>query len=801
MTDLGILSQETLSGKLNEVKGFDITEQYRLLCRKAAAEGIVMLKNDGVLPIADKKISVFGRIQLDYFYVGNGSGGDVNPPYLVNLMQGLQENSKLNYNKELAEVYLKWCGENPADNTKEWGHWPKNQVEMPLSKQLAERAKSNGEIALVVLGRCAGEDRDSLLEEGSFYLTETELDMLQIVTETFDKTVLIINSGNIIDFSWYKRFESKISALLYVWQGGMESGNAICDVLCADVNPSAKLPVTIAEKYEDYPTYGNYGGKDFNNYEEDIFVGYRYFESFAKDDALFPFGFGLSYTDFEITSCGEVLVTDEKVLVKVVVKNIGNMSGAEVVEVYCSAPQGLMGKAQRVLVAFCKTPILLSGAQQCLEIEFPLYYMASYDDSGKTGKKSAYVLEPGAYEIYVGNCVRSAEKVDEIFVNELTICAQHEEVAAVESSAKLKRMVAKQDADGSLLKGMEAAPTRTISLKERILENMPKEIPRTEDRGYKLSDVASGDISLEAFIAGLNMDELEGLTRGDYIMNSPLGPAGNAGAFGGVTQSLRDKGVLPVITTDGPSGIRLAATCALLPCGLALSSAWNTELVVNLGTYLGEEFAANGSHVLLAPGMNILRDPLCGRNFEYYSEDPILSGKMAAAMVTGLQKHGKSACPKHFAANNQEEYRTINDSRVSERALREIYLKGFEICIKDSMPRNLMTSYNKINGVWGHYHYELVTTVLRGEWGYEGNVVTDWWMMPSPDPDFPSVWNNAYRVRAQVDVLMPGAKEHSGTKGDESLLESYSKENGITLAEIQRTAMNTLRFVLHVMEG
>jgi len=210
--------------------------------------------------------------------------------------------------------------------------------------------------------------------------------------------------------------------------------------------------------------------------------------------------------------------------------------------------------------------------------------------------------------------------------------------------------------------------------------------------------------------------------------------------------------------------------------------------------------SAKGSHVLLAPGMNIIRSPLCGRNFEYYSEDPVLSGKIASAMVNGLQKHGKSACPKHYVCNNQEQHRHINDSRVSERALREIYLKGFEICVKDSAPRHIMTSYNKINGVWGHYHYELCETVLRGEWGFDGNILTDWWMRPSVDPDFPDVFNDGYRVRAGVDVLMPGSTAHYTTEGDGSLIESFNKPNGVTLAEIQKAAINVLRFVIYVIK-
>ena len=250
----------------------------------------------------------------------------------------------------------------------------------------------------------------------------------------------------------------------------------------------------------------------------------------------------------------------------------------------------------------------------------------------------------------------------------------------------------------------------------------------------------------------------------------------------------------PATTTDGPSGIRLQYYCSLLPCGTALACAWNPQLVESLYQAHGREMVMKGSDMLLGPGMNIHRNPLCGRNFEYFSEDPLVSGKTGAAMVRGLQKNGVSACPKHFACNNQETNRAYNDSRVSQRALREIYLKGFEICIAEGKPQNIMSSYNKINGVWSHYNYDLCTTVLRGEWGYEGVVITDWWMRSSPDPDFPDLWDSAYRIRAQVDVLMPGAIDHAGTP-DPSALESYRK-GGLTLAELQRGACNVLRYLI-----
>ena len=292
------------------------------------------------------------------------------------------------------------------------------------------------------------------------------------------------------------------------------------------------------------------------------------------------------------------------------------------------------------------------------------------------------------------------------------------------------------------------------------------------------------------------LTELEAISRGDYIMNSPLGAEGNAGVFGGVLQSLRDKGVKPIVTTDGPSGIRLKASCSLLPIGSLLSSTWNEALLSEVYKKVGEEMKDRGSDVLLAPGMNIHRNPLCGRNFEYFSEDPLLSGKSAAAVVRGLQSAAVSACPKHFACNNQETNRTKNDSRVSERALREIYLKNFEICIKESSPLNIMTSYNKVNGVWSHYNYDLCTQILRNEWHYEGNVITDWWMQKSKSPEFPEMRDNAYRVRAQVDVLMPGGERVGKRKPDGTLLKTYNKPDGITLGELQRTAKNVLKTVL-----
>lgn len=323
-----------------------------------------------------------------------------------------------------------------------------------------------------------------------------------------------------------------------------------------------------------------------------------------------------------------------------------------------------------------------------------------------------------------------------------------------------------------------------------IISMLITEIPFTGDKGIKLKDVEAGLASMEDFVAQLTPEELESLTHGDFVMDSPLGAKGNAAVMGGIIESLREKGVPPITTTDGPSGIRLQYYCSLLPCGTCLACTWDPALVESLYQAHGREMVQKGSDVLLGPGMNIHRNPLCGRNFEYFAEDPLLAGKTAGAMVRGIQKNGVSACPKHFACNNQETNREYNDSQVSQRALREIYLKGFEICIKEAAPHHIMTSYNKINGVWSHYNYDLCTTILRGEWGYGGSVMTDWWERPSADPDFENVWDSAYRVRSQVDVLMPGAVDREGSP-DPSVLESYHK-GGLTLAELQRGAKNVL---------
>ena len=764
------------------------------LCRLSAAEGCVLLKNENnILPLSkERTLSVFGRVQNNTFFVGYGSGGDVNAHYNVSIMEALQNSNDITINPVLSQIYADWCKENPV-NDGFWGHWPMCYDEMPVEDEIVKNAAENSDTAMVVIGRAAGEDRENTLTKGSFYLTDEEDELLKKVSTSFEKTVVVLNIGSIFDFSWVEKYN--IGCVLILWQGGMETGNALADIISGKVSPSGKLSSSIAKKYECYPSAEHFGDKQKNKYTEDIFVGYRYFETFSPDDVLFCFGHGLTYSDFCIS---DVKFSEDKDCVKVQAKitNTGKAAAKEVVQLYCSAPQGVLGKSAMHLCAFSKTDILKPKGSCTVTLSVKKAELASYDDAGQTGNKSSYVLEEGTYKFCLGFSVRDNKVIGSFEQKETVVTQQLTETSAVEPEEAYNRLTA-VCVDGKIIKKYKPVPTRTASLRSIIKYNLPKDIPLTGDMGITLKDVKDGINTLDEFVAQLTPVELEAITRGDYVMNSPLGAKGNASVFGGVLPSLREKRIPAITCTDGPSGIRLSATSALLPSGTSLASTWNTKLVSDVYAALGTEMVVRGSDVLLAPGMNIHRNPLCGRNFEYFSEDPFLCGNIAAAVVNGLQSSGVSACPKHFACNNQETKRTVNNSILSERALREIYLKGFEICVKNAKPQNIMTSYNKINGVWGHYNYDLCTTILRKEWGYTGCVMTDWWMQPSASPEFPLLKNQAYRVRAQVDVLMPGGSRSGKRKPDGTLLASLCKEDGITLGEMQQCAKNVLNFALN----
>ncbi len=760
-----------------------VTEGMPELLRQAGTEGTILLRNDNkILPLSkSEKVSVFGRVQNDYMFVGYGSGGDVIKPYTVSLMEGLR-NADANINEELASIYDNWCKKNPPDHGF-WGHWPHFYEEMPIEDSLITKAGKESDCALIVIGRSAGEDRENYETPGSYLLTDDEKSLIRRVSAAFRKTVVILNVGSIIDMKWEELLKND-SAILLPFQGGMESGNSIADVLFGINEPSGRLTDTIARNYSDYPSASCFGKKDSNNFEEDIYVGYRYFETFQKDCVLYPFGFGLGYGEFQ-RKLEKAQLSENSISLAVSSKNISNYNSKDVIQIYIEAPQGNLGKPSKVLCAFEKTEKLSKDEEQKLNFKIPFSAFASYDDCGKTPFKSSYVIEKGTYRVYLGGDVRSAEKVWSFDIEEDTLIERLKEVSA--PKPKFNKLVP-DFSSGKPEKAYEQALTTTENLKAIIISKIGKDYGYTGNKGITVGDVKSGKATINDFIAQLSLTELEAISRGDYTMDSPLGNKGNAGVMGGVLDSLRNKGIKPITTTDGPSGIRIRACCSLLPIGTALSAMWNTSLCHEIYKKVGEEMKEKGSHILLAPGMNIHRNPLCGRNFEYYSEDPLITGKTAAAVVKGVQSNGVGACPKHFACNSQETNRNKTDSILSERALREIYLKGFEICVKEAAPYTIMTSYNKINGVWGHYNYNLCNRILREEWKFDGVVMTDWWMQHSSSPEFPEIRDNAYRVRAGVDVLMPGGDRTGKRKPDKTLLETYGKENGITLYEMQQTA-------------
>lgn len=764
--------------------------KYLDTAAKMVSEGIVMLKNENnALPLdTDKEVAVFGRIQFHYYKSGTGSGGMVNVTKVVNILDGLIDNG-VKVNEKLLDTYRKWDKENPFDLGEGWGGEPWSQKEMPLDEGLVKETAKSCETAIVIIGRTAGEEQDNRLEAGSYLLSDDEIAMLTVVRKNFKKVVLLLNVGNIIDMTDINRIAP--DAVLYVWQGGMTGGKGTADVLTGKVSPSGKLPDTIASKASDYPSDANFGReKNRDIYAEDIYVGYRYFETFAKEKVLYPFGFGLSYTEFEIKT-EKAEITEGAVKLSVSVKNIGSYKGKEVIEVYCEAPQGRLGKAARVLCGFEKTRELVPQEEQVVEIAVDIAKLASYDDSGVTGNKSCYVLEAGEYKFYVGSDVRSAEYAcsfeqgEDLVTERLT-----QALAPVESFERIKPVCE----GGAFSIGREAVPVSEVDESARRLEKLPKEIAYTGDKGIKLWDVKNGKNTMDEFIAQLSDYDLSCIIRGEG-MGSPRVTAGTASAFGGVSENLNGFGIPAGCCSDGPSGMRLdCGTKAFsLPNGTMIASSFNKELTSELFTFMGLEMAANKVDCLLGPGMNIHRHPLNGRNFEYFSEDPFLTGKMAAAELKGMAGAGVTGTIKHFCANNRETNRHFIDSVVSERALREIYLKGFEIAVKEGGASSVMTTYGRVNGLWTAGNFDLNTVILREEWGFKGFTMTDWWANINVRGKEPDKTDLAAMARAQNDVYMVCP---DGEKNDDNTLAAL--ENGsIERCELQRNAANICGFLLH----
>lgn len=705
-------------------------EKHIQLSREAAREGSVLLKNNNkLLPLKKgTKVAIFGKAQIDYVKGGGGSG-NVYCEYIRNIYEGLKLKKDIEVFDSLSLFYKDYVIA-AYKNGEENGML----IEAEIPEDLLMSARNFTDTAIITINRFSGEgwDRKGDGTDPYFELSIQEKNMVDTVCNSFSKVIVLLNTGAMIDTAWFENNE-KIAAAIIIWQGGMEGGLATADILTGEVTPSGKLVDTCAKSLMDYPSSKDFHeSADYVKYTEDIFVGYRYFETIhgAKEKVVYPFGYGLSYTEFKIeniTAC----VAGEKIIVSANVKNVGQYSGKEVVQVYYSAPEGKITKPSRELCAFAKTKLLSPGDNETLIMSFDVSAMASYDDMG-TIEKSAYVMEAGRYKIFVGNNVRDAKEIEfgyELLENK--ICEKLTEYCKPTELGK--RLLATGE---YMVVPDEAYTPKTFECTYSCDIKIPSEI---EDR-KQLIDVAKGDISLDDFIAQLTDDEMLGLLVGQKNTG-----VANTDGMG----NLPEYGIPNPMTVDGPAGVRINPQTGIrttaFPIATMLACTWNLDILKRIGAAGALEAKENNLSIWLTPALNIHRSPLCGRNFEYYSEDPLIAGKMAAAMVKGIQSQKIVATPKHFACNNKETNRKESNSILSERALREIYLKGFEICVKESSPKLIMTAYNLVNDVRSSESAEMITGILRYEWGFDGLVITDWH----------NTAEKSAEVRAGNDIRMP----------------------------------------------
>ena len=773
-------------------------EKYTAKARQAVAEGQVLLLNQNhVLPLPKgSHVAVFGRMQLHYYKSGTGSGGMVNVNKVTGILEALEESEDVQVYEPLVDVYREWEKDHPFDEGVGWGNEPWSQEEMELNEALVEEAAEKNEYAIVILARTAGEDKDNKMLEGAYCLTSIEEDMLQKVRKSFAKMIVLLNTGNIMDMSFMDQYRP--DAVMYVWQGGMIGGLGTVDVLTGKVCPSGRLSDTIAAQMSDYPADPYFGGLEQNLYVEDIYVGYRYFESAAKSKVLYPFGFGLSYTTFSMEADG-FSYAENQVSFVMKVTNTGSAAGKEVVQIYAKAPLGKLGKPARVLIDFKKTKELMPGECETLTFAIPTSVFASYNEVSTAGMPVGWVLEAGEYTIYAGGNVRDAYAVGSFTLDELQIVEECRSALAPTTAFKRMKMTTANEhaeAAGVYEVAMEEVPLRVVSPEEKRNAELPESCEITGDRGIKLADVKAGKATLDEFVAQLTEEELASIVRGEG-MGSPKVTAGTAAAFGGVTKSLLEKGIPCGCCDDGPSGMRLDSGMKAfsLPNGTLLACTFNTQLNEELYAFTAVEMIKNRVDILLGPGMNIHRHPLNGRNFEYFSEDPLLTGKMAAAQVRGLKSAGMTGSLKHFCGNNQETRRHTSNSIISERALREIYLRGFEIAVKEAKADAVMTTYGPGNGIWTSSNYDLVTDILRKQWGFEGVVMTDWWAYVCREGDKPAKTDFATMVKAQNDLYMVCPDSEKNEHGDNTVESLH--DGSLTLGELQRCAKNICRFMMN----
>lgn len=733
-------------------------KEYIELSRKTAGEGMVLLENNGLLPLKQgTTVALFGIGSIDYVKGGGGSGM-VFSEYVRNVYEGFMCKAP---NFSVYEPVTKYYYDYAASRLSEYdGYRLFPEIDVPT--ELIKEAEKNADVAVITIHRFSGEGWDRSSEKGDFYLTDTEQKMVDDVTSIFEHSVVVLDVGGMIDVSWIKS-NPKIDAALLAWQAGMEGGLAIADILCGDVNPSGKLTDTFAKEFSDYPSADTFNeSTDYVDYFEDIYVGYRYFETVpgAKDKVNYPFGYGLSYTSFQFSK-PKAQKVGEQIRVCLTVTNTGERAGKEVVQVYFSAPQGVLGKSNVSLVGFEKTKLLAPGESQEITVSFDIADMASFDDLGKL-QKSAYLLEQGEYRFLVGANCRDLTECDYRYCVEEKFVVTKQLTSCCAPNLLTRRMLS----DGSF------EPLPSFPSVRHLAKPVEGFGYTHTDNPRPLSAVANGEMTLEDFIAQMTTEELIKIVGGIESRGTA-----NTGGWGGIVRL----GIPAVMTADGPAGVRFQPQTGIAttawPCATLIACTWNTDLAYEIGVAGGLECKENGIATWLTPAMNIHRNPLCGRNFEYFSEDPLISGKFAAAKVRGMQSVGTAASAKHFAANNKETNRVYSDSRMSERALREIYLRGFEICVKEAQPWTIMNSYNIINGRRTCECYELNECILRNEWGFEGMVITDWH----------GPLNQEHCIIAGNDVRMPWGLPDAIREG---------LRRRITTAHLQHRAKKILEMIL-----
>ncbi len=778
------------------------------IARVAATEGMVLLRNENdILPIPKgTAIALYGAGAAHTIKGGTGSG-DVNSRKTVSILEGLTNagyqivtKSWLDaYDAAYAKAREQWRDEiwekeakmREKDNSD--FHFFFAYSEVPFVFPTGELPeKENAEIAIYVLSRQAGEGKDRVNNGGDFILSKQEEQMIDKICALYSHVVIVLNTGGMIDLSFADQYNN-IEGIVYMHQPGMEAGNALADLVCGNVVPSGKLTDSWPCSYSDYPNASvfshNNGNVEKEKYVEGIYVGYRYFDTF-NIPVRYCFGYGLSYTNFAIETMAVTLGTQEpEIGVKVKITNVGaHYTGREVVQLYVSCPQDKIDKEYRRLVGFYKTKPLAPGESEEKTIRFAISAMASYHEN-----RTAWLLEEGCYGIFVGNSLATSVFSASIQVEGDAVLMETEHICPLqEHLEELKGNVDEINARrNSWLKTVQ----EKLSLTIHNVEIKKKDISYERNFCDFSEEVA-------AFVDKLEIDQLIELATGDIskAQGSNIGAAGNSvpGSAAETSGCAIKQGLAGIVLADGPAGLRLNKTyqavdgkpmsmpfamaiedgfftrgafdkkgetyyqyCTAIPVGTVLAQTWDIEIIKECGKAVAQEMDEFGVTLWLAPGMNIHRNPLCGRNFEYYSEDPLLSGIMAAAMTEGVQScKGCGTTIKHFACNNQEDNRMHSNSIVSERALREIYLKGFEIAVTKSQPMAIMTSYNLINGVHAANSYDLCTKAARNEWGYQGLIMTDW----TTTHNGPECTASGC-MRAGNDIVMPGCNnDHENLK-------------------------------------